>query len=69
MKTRTNPIIIIVSLVLVLFAGTAFILLQKKNPNDEFFKWEEELEKDKKELNELKELKEIRKNYIRNNWT
>ena len=35
MKTRTNPIIIIVSLVLVLFAGTAFILLQKKNPNDE----------------------------------
>lgn len=41
----------------------------KKNPNDEFFKWEEELEKDKKELNELKELKEKLKNYIKNNWT
>lgn len=40
----------------------------KKNPNDDFFKWEEYLEKDKKKLNELKELKEQLKNYIKNNW-
>lgn len=40
----------------------------KKNPKDDFFKWEEYLEKDKKKLNELKELKEQLKNYIKNNW-
>lgn len=40
----------------------------KKNPNDDFFKWEEVLERDKKELNELRELKRQLKNYITNNW-
>ncbi len=40
----------------------------KKNPNDNFFKWEEVLEKDKERLNKLKELKEQLKNYITNNW-
>ena len=40
----------------------------KKNPNDDFFNWEEVLERDKKELNELRELKEQLKNYIKNNW-
>lgn len=40
----------------------------KKNPNDDFFNWEEVLEKDKKRLNELKELKKQLKNYIKNNW-
>lgn len=40
----------------------------KKNPKDDFFKWEEVLERDKKELNELRELKGQLKNYITNNW-
>lgn len=40
----------------------------KKNPNDDFFKWEEVLERDKKELKELIELKGQLKNYITNNW-